>query len=278
VSKYFEVLDRLERGKPGKPTSRLVDALHRPDPTERPKPSAGPHLALGGTRRLDTAAALEAVIEADVEVPIPEPSIVPSPRWQPALKGIDVVFNNIEALTMGRRPMSLVFAGAAATDAVQAVVMGLADHGERRGQRVVVADLCDSGGGRMLIPRHPSDVVHPSSNGDQLALRVDPQDDGTRDMLSSWRDQPSVRADILLIIAPPLVDSIDASLLASRCDGLVMVAVHDETHRASLATAGERARLTKTPTLGVVVSGRGQETPPWLRWILHQVTRTLGRP
>jgi len=269
VSKYFEVLDRLERGQPDKSTSRLIDPLRRPDPAERPRPSSGPHLAHGATRRLDAAAALETVIEAEVEVPIPERSTVSSGPWQPALKGIDVVFNNIEALIMGRRPVSLVFAGAAVTDAVQAVVMSLADYAERRGQRVVVAELCDTGGSRFVLPRHPVDVAHPSSNGDQLALRVDLQGGTTREMLARWRDQPSVRADILLMIGPPLEDSIDASLLASLCDGLVMVAVHEETHRASLATAGERARLTKAPTLGVVVSNGAHKTPPWMRWILR---------
>ena len=83
-------------------------------------------------------------------------------------------------------------------------------------------------------------------------------------VLGRWRERTSPGADIMFVVGPPLVESVDSALLASHCDGLVLVVVNEETSRAALTAATERARLTSTPTLGVVVDRGRSRTPPWL--------------
>ena len=201
----------------------------------------------------------------------PSPPVEPL-RFPPSasiLKGVDAVFHNIEALTMGRRPVALVFAGASASESVQALTSSLTEYAEGKGERVLVAELRDSGGDRMLVCRHPPEAGSLSENGADTTLEIDLHGGANRETLARWREQVGPGADIMFLIGPPLVDSVDSALLASLCDGLIVVAVQEETHRASLTVASERARLTKTPTLVVVVNNGRDKTPSWLRRILE---------
>ena len=288
MSKYFQVLERLERGSGGTATSRALDALVPRDGADRAAPRAAARPARPAAKPVvDPGAKAElgenALGAAPATAPIPAPTAIvairsrPSPRVEPLrfppstslAKGVDAVFHNIEALTMGRRPMALVFAGASASESVQALTSSLTDYAEGKGERVLVAELRESGGDRMLVCRHPPEAATPSEDGDHSTLQIDLHGGANRETLARWREQVGPGADIMFLIGPPLVDSVDSALLASLCDGLIVVAVQEETHRASLTVASERARLTKTPTLAVVVNKGRDKTPSWLRRVLE---------
>lgn len=288
MSKYFQVLERLDRKRGAASLSPPVDTASLRDRADR----AGARTAFRSER-----SAVPAVIEpSNKPQPTgnePGPAASPSPtpwtraiaefRRRPAprvelhvppfatpLQGVETVFHNIDALTMGQRPMTLVFAGASATEAVQALTMDLTEYAERAGARVVLAELRNSGGDRVLVSRHPLEAGRASEGGNPSPLEIDLHGGSDRETLARWRESLRPGADIMLLIGPPLVDSVDAVLLASLCDGLVMVAVHEETHRAALTVASERARLAKSPTFGVVVHRRRDAIPSWLRRIMER--------
>jgi hypothetical protein len=203
-------------------------------------------------------------------------STVDAPRLAAAagvLPGIDALFNNIDALTKGQRPMTLALAGASATKSAHVVAMSLAEYAERRGQRVLVAALGESNGRNVLTRRHPPDAGRASGSGESDRLEIDLRCGTNPEALTRWREKVRPGADIMLVVGPPLQESLDTALLASLCNGLVIVAVAGETHRTALTIVAERARLSNTPTFGIVLAANRDDSPPWLRRIVQQVAR-----
>jgi hypothetical protein len=273
VSKYFQVLERLERGREEPVGSRAVE------PPDRASPRPAPRLAHSVAKPVVEPSASPEIVEValpsqgPVSLPVPEIRTRPSSRSEPLrfppsittpFKGFDAVFNNIEALTRGLRPMTLVLTGASATESVQAVTMGLTEYAEGKGERVLVAELREAGGDYKLVCRHPAQA----DGADRSTLEVNLHEGASRETLAQWREQVGPGTDIMLVLGPPLLDSVDSALLASVCDGLVMVVVNEQTHRASLTIASKRARLAKCPTLAIVVDVGHDSTPSWLRRIL----------
>jgi Mrp family chromosome partitioning ATPase len=82
-----------------------------------------------------------------------------------------------------------------------------------------------------------------------------------------WLDAKS-EADLILIEAPPLAQSVDAAMLACGCDGLIIVAAAGATSREALQLAAERARAVDCRPLGLVVRTDTHAIPSWLRRIL----------
>jgi Mrp family chromosome partitioning ATPase len=293
VSKYFEVLKRLER-HPGDAAGRIAAAEPAPAPREEalPLPAAVtppvPAAVQNGTPAAGAVPkpAPVAEVAAPAARPAPEvtvetvrpsegtPRLIQALRGQVAdrmvawrarravpLRGIDTLFNNLEALTLGRRPLTLVLAGASGSDSVTSLAVGLAQYAEERGQRALVAELRETADGPVVVEHRVKPAAVASSDE---RLPVDLHGGTSRDVLGRWRERTSPGADIMFVVGPPLVESVDSALLASHCDGLVLVAVNEETSRAALTAAAERARLTSTPTLGVVVDRGRNRTPPWL--------------
>lgn len=285
MSKYFQVLERLERGQTDTLVSRLLHGGGRGDRTGHPE--------AGGARVATALAANAAVVpgpmpdtadgglEAEA---IAEPLVRPSAKLDAqrqrlsvvggVLQGIDALFNNIDALTKGQRPMTLVLAGASATEAVHVVAMNLAQYAERKGQRVLVAELGESNGRSVVTRRHPPEAGRTAASGESDGMQIDLRCGTNPETLTRWREQVRPGADVMLVVGPPLQESLDAALLASLCSGLVIVAVEGETHRTALTVAAERARLSNTPTFGIVVTANRAESPPWLRRIVRQVARS----
>ena len=293
MSKYFEVLKRLER-HPSDAAGRIAAEPAAPvvsPPPANVAPPAAAHGANGSAAGLRPAAVADVAAVAaapqlapDVVVETVRPAqtgtrLIEAIRGQVAermvgwrtrraaipLKGIDTLFHNLEALTLGRRPLTLVLAGASPSDSVASLAVGLAQYAQERGQRALVAELRETADGPMVVEHRvrPAAVASPDER-----LPVDLHGGTSRDVLGRWREQTSPGADIMFVVGPPLVQSVDSALLASHCDGLVIVAVNEETSRASLTAAAERARLTSTPTLGVVVDRGHNHTPPWLRRLI----------
>ena len=87
--------------------------------------------------------------------------------------------------------------------------------------------------------------------------------------VESWIGRVASGVELVILEAPPLDESIDAALLSSASDGLVIVAEPEVTERATLQAAAERARAAGCHTLGVVLSGRRQHMPAWLRRFMN---------
>jgi hypothetical protein len=116
---------------------------------------------------------------------------------------------------------------------------------------------------------YPPDAGRTGAKG-EVTLRLDLRAPAARDVLNQWREQVLPGAGLTFFLGPPLRDSLDSALLASLCDGLIMVAVNDETHRGALTAAAGRLRLVNAPTLGVVVNDGREANPAWLRRLLGQ--------
>jgi hypothetical protein len=267
VSKYFEILERLEQGR-GESGARPAE---RPTP---PRPAPAPFGASAPSARSRVA---DHPVEAPVLIaplPMEQPIERPEVREEPApppvsaaparrvarptrMDGVDTVFNNLEALTHGRRPMTLVFAGAATTASAGDLVARLAEYARGRGFGVVVGEFEQAGG--VAIVR----AIDVRGAGDAAAvapLSVDLHGAPNPALLSDWRARVSAGSEILFVVAPSLGESVDAALL---------VAVQDETPREALVVAAERAKVTSAPTLGVVVHASAGRLPAWLRRLVE---------
>jgi Mrp family chromosome partitioning ATPase len=127
-----------------------------------------------------------------------------------------------------------------------------------------VAELTGRGGRSLLAP------FATASNPDTTipGLSIDLDTGLTTDQLHAWVGRAAPGVDLVVLIGPPLAASIDAALLASACDGLVIVAESEKTERAALQTAAERARATGCRTLGVVMHGTKEQLPGWMRRLM----------
>jgi Mrp family chromosome partitioning ATPase len=67
-------------------------------------------------------------------------------------------------------------------------------------------------------------------------------------------------------------------LLARACDGLVIVAQSEVTHREALQLAAERARVVGCRTLGVVMHATKAPIPRWMRRVFVEERRTHTDP
>ena len=152
---------------------------------------------------------------------------------------------------------------------VDSVVSGLGEFVERKGETVLVARLREAGGQSTLTCMYPAEAGRTAGKS-EVSLRFDLRAPAARDVLTQWREQVLPGAGLTFFLAPPLRESLDAALLASLCDGLIMVAVAAETPRTALAAAAERLRLVNAATLGVVVNDGRETNPAWLRRLLGQ--------
>ncbi len=127
---------------------------------------------------------------------------------------------------------------------VRPVIDALAQRARELAMQIAVADLTRIGG-RPMLSEH--------DGGSRRPLDLD---DGTiAPALAAWLERCDTPA-MVLVDAPPLVDSADAALLARACTGLVLVAATGVTARAALRAAVDRANAAGCPMLGVVLTLR----------------------
>ncbi len=108
--------------------------------------------------------------------------------------------------------------------------------------QATVADVIQTWGRQRLqvlpsgpIPPNPSELL------------------GSRQM-SELITKLSSASDIVILDAPPLLPVTDAAVLASRCDGALIVARYGHTRRDQLAAASEALRKVGAAPLGVVLN------------------------
>jgi hypothetical protein len=136
----------------------------------------------------------------------------------------------------------LVFAAVGPDGSTRAVIDGLAGRGRELTIRVGVGELTRIAGQAVLAERGGAARRALELDGGPLTAAV-----------ASWLE-PLGDPQLVLIEAPPVATSADALLLATACDGLVLVAQTGVTARAALRTAIERATAAGCRTLGVVLT------------------------
>ena len=80
--------------------------------------------------------------------------------------------------------------------------------------------------------------------------------------LGTTTDQPSAlreRAEVVLVDAPGALDVGDVVALASRVDGIVVVARSKVLRRRTLAELDRLLTMVRAPALGFVATGEGED-------------------
>lgn len=250
MSKYIDILDRLERSSPPPAASALQDAVPAAaHPASRPPDRRPPPLHVGLRAALEQPAT---ETTRDAAAPGPSPWTRASDEARSDAAG--QVLARLEAATAGRHPAVLVLAGASAAAPAWDVAQRLATQASLVGRPSLVAAVVDRGPGPETDPaRHPT-------------LTVD--EARTRDSLRRWLDERAPEAAMVLLVTCPLDERPDAAVVSTACDGLVLVVASGRTPRASLTLAAHRAALCDAPVLGAVVTSAGPALPRWAHRLL----------
>jgi hypothetical protein len=200
-----------------------------------------------GAREPATVRVLPTAIDRPAPVPAPA---APAPHYA-------ALYDSLRATANGAPTRALVFASAEADGAARPVVDGLAAHVRRLGLRVCLAEVVSSGSLPLLR-------VRPDGGEAGNIMTLDLRSHASADDVHEWLAQVA-QADLTLIDAGGLAESLEPALLACGCDGLVIVVRAEVTGRTALRAAAERARAVGCRTLGLVVQADPRRLPPWQR-------------
>lgn len=190
---------------------------------------------------------------------------------------------NINLHTQEAGAQTILFAGARNGSGASETAANYAAVLAQSGRRVVLIDGDLRRGG--LASRFSSDVPHGLADALALDLPVYGLVDATAidglslvvagahtpessELLESPRFATILRElrerfDAIVIDAPPLLDTPDASVLASHCDAAVLVARCERTTRADLAQAAVALHRLPVRTIGCVLSGDASARSPF---------------
>jgi len=190
------------------------------------------------------------------------------------------LLDNLRALGGGTPVSSIVISGVSSVESTEAVSTGLAGEICRHSLSVMIAELYHNISHPLLRVRMASGPDRPDTvkngNGpghrkqilDELSskeLQLDLRGGPVPAPLSSWLESARSVHDVVIIEAPPLGISVDAAIVARACDGLILVVEPNATPRDALSVAVERAETVGCRVLGVVMQGRPEWRPRWLR-------------
>ena len=263
MSNYFQTLKRLEREQ-----ARDQALETRPRPQIEPVAPAAP----------------EAPVQA-LDAPRTQPPAVieqPAVVDERVVGGFSALFDNLRALGNGAPVGTLVVAGATTGESVERVATGLAGEIARNNIPVLVAELYRAGGQpmlrvRMATPTEKSTAgrygtaarrsIEPAGASAELPkpTRLELRGGPVSDTLQAWLDQAHIGHDVVIVQAPPLGLSVDAARVARACDGMILVVEARTTPRDALRESIERADTVGCQILGMVVEGRPEWRPLWLR-------------
>lgn len=160
---------------------------------------------------------------------------------------------------------------AAVTDAepIGGVVNGVTTQANRLGLSFQLLDLVATNEGRFLRSR--------LAGGSPGAGGQDPETvssmmrfaaDTDAQSLKDWFERVGLGGDLLLLIAPPLLDSVDGALVGREGQGLILIAEAGVTGRSELKEAVELVRTAGCELLGVVLLGSAKPIPRALKGLL----------
>jgi len=234
------------------------------------------------------------IANADEEQPLininlpfrkPSPDLVPPitsvVQWQPFRESMDLLYQNIQLMSVTSPFKSLVITSALAGEGKSTLILGLAISAARLHQRVMLIDADlrrpslhkllglpnDRGLSTLLSSNAPlpkqmaAQSAHLRSNISVLTAGPTPGDPAKllssqrmRDIIATFEDT----YDLVLLDAPPLIGMVDAMLTASRCNGVLLVGRINQVTRAELIQA--TTMLSKLNVIGVVANGTQYQT------------------
>lgn len=245
MSEYFRVLKRIEE--------------QRPRPQRAP---VGPRPAVEPPQPRRSPAKWTPVLTPTVEL---VPATIEHPRLGAmpprTASAYAALLDNLRNVAPDLPTRTIIFAAASIADdvAAAAVTAQLAAEAEHLGLEMLVAELSDAGIHPILRRRAPRSDI------EEEPLRLDLHGGSGAADVARWLNQTAPHADLRLIVAPALADTLNAVSLARLCGGLVIVAQAEITRRETLQLAVERARAADCPLLGIVVHGAKHRVPEWLR-------------
>ena len=285
MSNYFQTLKRLEqeqqvrRANPQQPLTRIeqseaeetqetpVQTIPVAPTPEAPEPVEPPTELTAPPQELAVPAA--ATMAADVR---PLRTIEPShaPMVERTLGSYTALFDNLRAIGNGAPVGSVVLCGASSVETIDRISNGLADEVCRHSLRVLVAELYRTVSQPTLKIRLQSKDDSPSEVDPEIPLpdqsiTLDLRGGPVPEKLTNWMNSARAHFDMVIIEAPPLAHSVDAAMLARACDGLILAVHARGTSKDALADAVTKADTVGSPVLGVVMQGRPEWTPLWLR-------------
>jgi hypothetical protein len=279
VSNYFQSLKRLEQEQalrnatPGAPATRVEtvddELTGSPPPTDnvREIPEVTAEPVNPKVTRLEPRP--DVVHEATALRVLERPSL---PR-EGTVGSFTALFDNLRAIGNGAPIASVVISAASMVESVDRISNGLADEVCRHSLRVVVAELSRSVSQPILKIRLQSrdtddsdteaSIPHPAQS-----LVLDLRGGPVPQELTDWMTSARAHYDMVILEAPPLGLSVDAAMLARACDGLILTAEARGTSKDMLMDAVGRADTVGCPLLGIVMQGRPEWTPWWLRRVM----------
>ncbi len=172
------------------------------------------------------------------------PSLVETSTWLPCHESLDMVYQNIQIIQHPYPFKSVMLTSALSREGKTTLALGLAASAARMHRRILLIDANlrsphlhknlqlsnDWGLSLLLIDEANTQVqdyiqpIHPAID----ILTAGPTPEDTINLLSQERMQELIKLfeqtyDLVLIDAPPILGTVDARILASFCDGIVMV-------------------------------------------------------
>ncbi len=219
-------------------------------------------------------------------VPMPERpvrAVAPVRRLAPGEMPSEYRAMREKLLVVGRaKPLkSLVFAGCTGGEGCSQVVLQFAEMLASSGLNVLLVDADQPGVERPTAAASEADlseavarrralsgtiwgegkltvVQSPASAPDKERLLSSPE-------FASWLDVQHSTYDYVLVDAPPLLRSADATLIGRLCDGVVLVVESQVTARGAIAEAHEQLERTGVHVVGAVMNRVRNQVPRLLR-------------
>ncbi len=173
---------------------------------------------------------------------------------------------------------SIVVAGIATAASGLAVIEGIADQAALRGVRLQIGDVVITQTHRMLSLRGGDGAASgsdPESEMRDTSLPLELTASAAQEALKNWFVTAGTGFDLLIVAAPPILNSVDALLVARACDGLVLVAEPLTTQREEFEIAVERARASGCQVLGLVMNENREWLPRFLGRLFTSYPRSI---
>ncbi|MHC5597927.1 MAG: GumC family protein, partial [Nostoc sp.] len=200
-------------------------------------------------------------------------SVIEATTKLPVHETLDMIYQNIQISKYPLLFKSLMFTSALPGEGKTTLVLGLVASATRMHRRVLVIDANlqnpslhkilelsnDWGLSLLLVDETNTDFqdyiqpIHPSID----ILTAGPEAEDTVKLLSSQRMKELIELfeqsyDLVLIDAPPILGTVDARIVASFCNGIVMVERMGKVTRSELTQATEI--LSKLNLIGIIAN------------------------
>jgi polysaccharide biosynthesis transport protein len=200
-------------------------------------------------------------------------SVIEASTKLPVHETLDMIYQNIQILKYPLPFKSLMFTSALPGEGKTTLVLGLVASATRMHRRVLVIDanlqnpslhkileLSNDWGLSLLLvdetTTHFQDYIQPIHPSIDI-LTAGPEPEDTVKLLSSQRMKELIELfeqnyDLVLIDASPILGTVDARIVASLCNGIVMVERMGKVTRTELTQATEI--LSKLNLIGIIAN------------------------